>query len=111
MPIDSSRSAAGGCPVGAGRRSFMGRALGAGAAGVALTGGGFAAGTLATGRASADELKDGRLPAVAFHGAHQAGITTPQPAAAMFVSFDVIAQNREELDRPASRRSPSGPAS
>jgi deferrochelatase/peroxidase EfeB len=34
---------------------------------------------------------------VAFHGAHQAGVTTPQPSAATFVSFNVIADDRAAL--------------
>ncbi|NUS15668.1 MAG: deferrochelatase/peroxidase EfeB, partial [Streptomyces sp.] len=39
----------------------------------------------------------GRAPAVAFHGAHQAGVVTPTPAAATFVSLDVIADSKAEL--------------
>jgi deferrochelatase/peroxidase EfeB len=38
-----------------------------------------------------------RLPAVAFHGPHQAGITTTPPPAACFVSCDVIAADRAGL--------------
>jgi deferrochelatase/peroxidase EfeB len=38
-----------------------------------------------------------RLPAVAFHGPHQAGILTPPPPAACFVAFDVVAEHRHEL--------------
>ena len=34
---------------------------------------------------------------VPFYGAHQAGITTPAPAQAAFVSFDVIAEKRADL--------------
>jgi deferrochelatase/peroxidase EfeB len=37
------------------------------------------------------------LPAIAFHGAHQAGILTPAPPSATFVSFDVVAERRREL--------------
>jgi deferrochelatase/peroxidase EfeB len=37
------------------------------------------------------------LPPVPFHGAHQAGITTPRQSAACFVSFDVTAENRTTL--------------
>ncbi len=98
----SFAAAQGGCPAGHGRRSFMKTALGAGAAGAVLAGGGVA---LGAGRASAEA--DGtteqgapitsRAGAVDFHGPYQAGILTPQPTAATFVSFNVIASNRKEL--------------
>ena len=38
-----------------------------------------------------------RLPAVPFHGEHQAGILTPAPPAACFAAFDVIAPDRGSL--------------
>ncbi len=34
-----------------------------------------------------------------FHGQHQSGIVTPRPAAGMLVSFDVLASDREDLER------------
>lgn len=37
------------------------------------------------------------LAPVPFHGVHQAGILTPQPPAAAFVAFDLIAANRDDL--------------
>ena len=37
------------------------------------------------------------LPAVPFHGAHQAGIRTPPPPAATFVALDVLAGSPAEL--------------
>lgn len=84
------------CPMGTGRRSFVRTALGAGAAGAVLAGGGFAlsqAGGTAEARA-ADATGTAKVP---FHGTHQAGILTPAPAAATFVSLDVIADSRQEL--------------
>ncbi|MFI6685188.1 iron uptake transporter deferrochelatase/peroxidase subunit [Streptomyces sp. NPDC050485] len=83
----------GGCP--AGRRSFVKTALGAGAAGAVLAGGGFALSQARPTEAHAAGTEDsGKVP---FHGAHQAGILTPQPAAATFVSLDVIAESRKDL--------------
>jgi deferrochelatase/peroxidase EfeB len=40
---------------------------------------------------------DGTLAAVPFHGVHQAGILTPQPPAAVFVAFDVVAGSRGDV--------------
>ncbi|MFI6805686.1 iron uptake transporter deferrochelatase/peroxidase subunit [Streptomyces luteogriseus] len=81
------------CPAHTGRRSFVKTALGAGAAGAVLAGGGLA--LSGTGGAQAAEQRS--AAPVAFHGTHQAGILTPAQAAAAFVSFDVIADGRAEL--------------
>jgi deferrochelatase/peroxidase EfeB len=94
------------------RRSFLTRA-GIGAASVAgagLLGQGTAAdaagGTQATGSSQDPLLADApiviptgdpTLAAVPFHGANQAGITTPKPPAGMFASFNVSAESRAEL--------------
>ncbi len=83
-------------PVGAGRRSFVRSALGAGAAGAVLAGGGFALGQMG-GTAEARAADAGGTTKVPFHGTYQAGIVTPAPAAATFVSLDVIADSRAEL--------------
>jgi deferrochelatase/peroxidase EfeB len=95
MPSEETSALQGGCPAGAGRRSFVKTALGAGAAGAVLAGGGFALSQTGTGEAHAAD--NGGAAKVPFHGDHQAGITTPAPAAATFVSFDVIAESRREL--------------
>jgi deferrochelatase/peroxidase EfeB len=50
------------------------------------------AGTLAPG-------DDGTQDSQPFYGVHQSGVTTPQPAAALIVSFDVLAEDRAGLER------------
>jgi deferrochelatase/peroxidase EfeB len=40
---------------------------------------------------------EGALVAQPFYGVHQAGIVTPQPAASLYVAFDVLAERRAEL--------------
>ncbi|MGU3665084.1 iron uptake transporter deferrochelatase/peroxidase subunit [Methylobacterium sp. A49B] len=40
---------------------------------------------------------EGTLVAQPFYGIHQAGIVTPQPAAALSIAFDVLAERRGEL--------------
>jgi len=96
------------------RRGFLTRAglgaLAAGATGAGLLGQGTTAeaagGQRATGGTERLLLADApivvprgdpTLPAVEFHGLHQAGITTPKPPAGAFASFDVTAQTRSEL--------------
>ncbi len=43
------------------------------------------------------EESDGTQDQVPFYGLHQAGIATPQPAAALLAAFDVLADDRAEL--------------
>ena len=84
------------CP---GRRSLL---VGFGLAGAAGAGGALA---LVPGAAQAAAAEDARRAAPAdgtgdrqaFYGLHQSGIVTPQPAAALVASFDVLADSREEL--------------
>ncbi len=75
------------------RRGLFGL-LGAGAAGLALGGGGGAA--LASHLAGGSEAPDsGSVP---FHGAHQAGIVTPAQDRLHFAAFDMVSgSGREEL--------------
>ncbi|MEU6658080.1 iron uptake transporter deferrochelatase/peroxidase subunit [Streptomyces sp. NPDC046821] len=95
MPSAEPPAPQGSCPAGAGRRSFVKTALGAGAAGAVLAGGGLAlARSGGTAQAATQPQNAAEVP---FHGTHQAGIITPAPAAAAFVSLDVIADNRQEL--------------
>lgn len=94
-PMPSADTPPPGCPAHTGRRSFVKTALGAGAAGAVLAGGGFALAEAGGGTARAAEGT--AAGPVAFHGPHQAGILTPAQAAATFVSFDVIADDRKEL--------------
>ena len=55
----------------------------------------------------ADQESDGTLDFQPFYGPRQAGVVTPQPAAALFASFDVLAEDRagvEKLFRTLTRR-------
>ncbi|HEY7323195.1 MAG TPA: Dyp-type peroxidase [Streptosporangiaceae bacterium] len=87
---------------GGSRRSFL-RGLAGGVAGGVVAGGaaGYAlrAGTSdAPSMAAATEAAlDGRLPAVPFHGRHQAGILPNPQRHTAVASFDVTAENRSEL--------------
>jgi deferrochelatase/peroxidase EfeB len=66
---------------------------------------GLAGGALALGVAPAvaaecpaDE-NDGTFDQQAFHGVHQSGVVTPQPASALIASFDVIGAGRADIER------------
>ncbi|WP_269857233.1 iron uptake transporter deferrochelatase/peroxidase subunit [Streptomyces sp. RPT161] len=91
--------APGGCPMAAGqaeplrRRSFL-RGATLGATVGAAVGAGALAGAV-TAAAEPGPGPSGRL--IPFHGPHQAGITTPQQAAASFVAFTVIGRDRGGL--------------
>ncbi|MEB0006198.1 MULTISPECIES: iron uptake transporter deferrochelatase/peroxidase subunit [unclassified Pseudomonas] len=85
-------------PLSAQRRRVL---LGLGAAGAALAGSSLSSNVLAASQAQVTEAphsektQDRNL----FHGRHQTGIVTPRPAAGMLVSFDVLAADREDLER------------
>ena len=70
----------------------MGLAGGAIGLGLASQSRAAPAGTLAPG-------DDGTQDCQPFYGLHQSGVTTPQPAAALIVSFDVLAEDRAGLER------------
>ena len=103
-PPEPVRPAGSGQPARPGRRSFlrgMGIAGGVVAGGIAGGAGGYAlrgSGAAANPAATADEtMVRGLLPAVPFHGQHQAGILAdPLPATAV-VSFNATAQTRADL--------------
>jgi len=88
-----------------GRRSFLRGALGAGVTG-AVAGAAAAAGAGYAYRSSQAQppgqvldarMLEGRLPAVPFHGRHQAGILPKPPRQTIVLSFTVTADGRGEL--------------
>jgi deferrochelatase/peroxidase EfeB len=84
------------------RRAFLRGAFGAGVAGAAVAGGAVGhalrtQGAVPAAVADALAVVDGRLPAVPFHGKHQAGIEPLAGRQTAVVAFDVTAANRAEL--------------
>ncbi|KAB0492261.1 iron uptake transporter deferrochelatase/peroxidase subunit [Pseudomonas psychrophila] len=78
--------------------------MGMGVAGAALAGGALscpamAAGSPADAQVTQAPSSDKTLDHHDFHGQHQNGIVTPRPAAGMLVSFDVLATDRQDLER------------
>lgn len=78
--------------------------MGMGVAGAALAGGALSCPALAAGHAADAQVtqapsSDRTLDHHGFHGQHQNGIVTPRPAAGMLVAFDVLATDRQDLER------------
>ncbi len=104
VPASASPARPAAQAAGPGRRSFL-RGLAGGAAGGVVAGGvagGFGGyslhGTPADPVAAANAaVVQGRLPAVPFHGKHQAGVLPVPSRATAVVSFDATAENRAEL--------------
>jgi deferrochelatase/peroxidase EfeB len=107
-PAEGAKAARPAEPVnapGPGRRSFL-RGMVGGVAGGAVVGGiaGAATSYAYRGSGSADPAAEanlaeleGRLPAVPFHGKHQAGILPKPKAATAVISFNATASSRAEL--------------
>jgi deferrochelatase/peroxidase EfeB len=91
------------CPAGVGSVASPGRRralLGLGAAGGAIASGlAHAQQTQATGRVTEAPESDKTQERRSFYGAHQSGVVTPRPAAGMVASFDVLANDRKDLER------------
>lgn len=75
-----------------GRRGLL---LGLGAAGGAMA---ARAATMPDDRPAAAEEADSTQERQPFYARHQSGIATPQPAAALVAAFDVLAEDRAELE-------------
>jgi deferrochelatase/peroxidase EfeB len=78
------------------RRNFI-KGLTAGATGTALGAGLLVRGADADTRSGGNSDTAAQPTAYPFHGAHQAGVFTPQQRAAAFVAFDVTAGNATQL--------------
>jgi len=76
------------------RRLIVG--LGAAGGTIAL---GAATNRAAAGECPNEEMGDPALESQPFYGPHQAGVVTPQPAAGLLAAFDVLADNRNDLER------------
>lgn len=85
-------------PLSAQRRRVL---LGLGAAGAALAGSSLSGNVLAASPSQVTEAPHSEKTQDhnEFHGPHQTGIVTPRPAAGMLVTFDVLASDREDLER------------
>jgi deferrochelatase/peroxidase EfeB len=79
------------------RRAFLRGALGAGVAGAAAGYQVGAAGPAAASRVTTPDAQPDRLPAVPFHGRHQAGILPAPQRQTAVVSFNVTADGPGEL--------------
>jgi deferrochelatase/peroxidase EfeB len=75
------------------------RLLGVGAAGLAGVSVAAAGGAVGHELLTGDTPAHGAAGAVEFHGAHQAGITTPAQDRLHFVAFDVLTDDRDALVR------------
>ena len=91
-PPEPGQPEPGAAPV---RRAFLRGAIGAGFAGAAAAG--FAYGDTRPAQAAVQAADTGRLPAVAFHGRHQAGILPKPQRQTAVISFTVTAEGRGEL--------------
>jgi deferrochelatase/peroxidase EfeB len=78
------------------RKMLFGLGLAGGAVAGVLTSGAAFAASPASEAAQPDQALEGRQP---FYGAHQSGVTTPRPPAAIVVAFDVLGTNRDDLAR------------
>jgi deferrochelatase/peroxidase EfeB len=79
------------------RRFLLGTGLGAAAGAAAVLAGTGVADAAAIAAPVAGSDSDATLGPVSFEGEHQAGILTPAPPAAAFVTFDVLSPHRAGL--------------
>ena len=80
------------------RRRLL-KSMGALGGALALTGGCPVAHAAPTQSAPGTLSPDMRMETQPFHGPHQAGVLTPQQAGMMLVAFDVLASDRDDLER------------